>query len=75
MSRLSEIFAEDNAQGGSESESLEERVLKIEEMLTKLTEALIDTDTTETDETDETDETVEVEEKEETTEKVESEDE
>ena len=69
MSRLSEIFAEDNAQGESESESLEERVLKIEEMLTKLTEALIGTDTTETDET------VEVEEKEETTEKVESEDE
>lgn len=69
MSRLSEIFAEDNAQGGSESESLEERVLKIEEMLTKLTEALIGTETTETDET------VEVEEKEETTEKVESEDE
>ena len=69
MSRLSEIFAEDNAQGGSESESLEERVLKIEEMLTKLTEALIGTDTTETDET------VEVEAKEETTEKVESEDE
>lgn len=69
MSRLSEIFAEDNAQGGSESESLEERVLKIEEMLIKLTEALIGTDTTETEET------VEVEEKEETTEKVESEDE
>lgn len=69
MSRLSEIFAEDNAQGGSESESLEERVLKIEEMLTKLTEALIGTDTTETEET------VEVEEKEENTEKVESEDE
>ena len=69
MSRLTEIFAENNAQGGSESLSLEERVLKIEEMLTKLTETLIGTDTTETDET------VEVEEKEETTEKVESEDE
>ena len=69
MSRLTEIFAENNAQGGSESLSLEERVLKIEEMLTKLTEALIGTDTTETDDT------VEVEEKEETTEKVESEDE
>lgn len=60
MSRLTEIFAEDNAQGGSESISLEERVLKVEEMLTKLTEALIGTDTTETEET------VEVEEKEET---------
>lgn len=66
MSRLTEIFAEDNAQGGSESISLEERVLKVEEMLTKLTEALIGTDTTETEET--------VEEKE-TTEKIESEDE
>lgn len=61
MSRLTEIFAEDNAQGGSESISLEERVLKVEEMLTKLTEALIGTDTTETEET------VEVEKKEETT--------
>ena len=68
MSRLTEIFAEDNAQGGSESMSLEERVLRIEEMLTKLTEALIGTDTTEMD-----DESVEVEEKEETTEKIESE--
>lgn len=66
MSRLTEIFAENNAQGGSESMSLEERVLKVEEMLTKLTEALIGTDTTETEET--------VEEKE-TTEKIESEDE
>ena len=68
MSRLTEIFAEDNAQGGSESMSLEEKVLRIEEMLTKLTEALIGTDTTEMD-----DESVEVEEKEETTEKIESE--
>ena len=66
MSRLTEIFAENNAQGGSESMSLEERVLKVEEMLIKLTEALIGTDTTETEET--------VEEKE-TTEKIESEEE
>lgn len=68
MSRLTEIFAENNAQGGSESISLEERVLKVEEMLTKLTEALIGTDTTETEES------VEVDETEETTEKIESED-
>lgn len=67
MSRLTEIFAESNAQGGSESISLEERVLKVEGMLTKLTDALIGTDTTETDDS------VEVEEKEETTEKIESE--
>lgn len=65
MSRLTEIFAEDNAQGGSESISLEERVLKVEEMLTKLTEALIGTDTTETDETVEVEETTETIEKEE----------
>lgn len=74
MSRLAEIFAENNAQGGSESVSLEDRVLKVEEMLTKLTEALIGEDTADTEETTETEETAEIEEKE-TTEKIESEDE
>ena len=51
MGRLSEIFAEDNAQGGSESISLEDRITKVEEMLVTLTEALIGG--TETEETKE----------------------
>lgn len=51
MGRLSEIFAENNAQGGSESISLEDRIAKVEEMLVTLTEALIGG--TETEETKE----------------------
>lgn len=53
MGRLSEIFAEDNAQGGSESISLEDRIAKVEEMLVTLTEALIGGTETETEETKE----------------------
>lgn len=41
MGRLSEIFAENNAQGGSESISLEDRIARVEEMLSTLTTALI----------------------------------
>lgn len=61
MGRLAEIFAEDNAQGGSESISLEERVTKMEEMLVKLTDALIGSTEDTVEETETKEETVETE--------------
>lgn len=51
MGRLSQIFAESNAQGGSESMTLEERILKVEEMLANLTSALIGSTEETTEET------------------------
>ena len=64
MGRLEEFFNESAADGGSKTLSLEDRIAAIEEMIAKLSEALIgSSESTDDDETEETvEETTETEE-------------
>ena len=66
MGRLEEFFNESAADGGSETLSLEDRIAAIEEMIAKLSEALIgSSESTDDDGTEETvEETTEIENKE-----------
>ena len=66
MGRLEEFFNESAADGGSKTLSLEDRIAAIEEMIAKLSEALIgSSESTDDDETEETvEETTEIETKE-----------
>ena len=63
MGRLEEFFNESAADGGSETLSLEDRIAAIEEMIAKLSEALIGSlESTDDDGTEETvEETTETE--------------
>ena len=66
MGRLEEAFNESAADGGSKTLSLEDRIAAIEEMIAKLSEALIgSSESTDDDGTEETvEETTEIETKE-----------